>query len=89
MKGTLFLLPFVIILGLSHLACYTAVPITRTKSLMQDAQVHLALDNLHKHKVITGIKWHREEPIMAARMGLELNDYPPSGANGRHTPRAP
>lgn len=31
----------------------------------------------------------REEPTVVERMDLELHDYPPSGANGRHTPRVP
>ncbi|KAK7304631.1 hypothetical protein VNO77_42515 [Canavalia gladiata] len=89
MKATLFHLLFVILLGLSHLACFKAVPVTRTESLMQDPQVHLALENIHNHKVITGIKWHQEEPTIADRMDFELHDYPPSGANNRHTPKAP
>lgn len=33
--------------------------------------------------------WHWEEPTITERMDLELHDYPPSGANGRHTPRSP
>lgn len=27
--------------------------------------------------------------VMIERIDLELHDYPPSGANGRHTPRGP
>ncbi|KAG5019834.1 hypothetical protein AAZX31_06G185400 [Glycine max] len=90
MKSSLFHLLFVILLGLSHFACLKAVPVTRTESLMQEPKVlHHALDNIHNHKVITGIKWQQEEPSFAERMDLELHDYPPSAANGRHTPKPP
>lgn len=57
---------------------------------MQDVQVHLiTLENTPK--VITEKNMHLEEPKprINERMDLELNDYAPSGANGRHTPRAP
>ncbi|MCH88056.1 transmembrane protein, partial [Trifolium medium] len=89
MAGTFFRL-FVIVLGLSHLLCMTAVPVTRTENLMQDGQGHLmTLEN--NPKVITERNLHLEEPKprITERMVLELNDYAPSGANGRHTPRAP
>ncbi|KAL2645977.1 hypothetical protein AAZX31_05G025300 [Glycine max] len=85
MAGTLFRL-FVILLGLSHLVCLKAVPVTRTENLMQ-GQVHLTLEN--NHKVITERNLHWEEPTITERMELELHDYSPSGPNGRHTPRAP
>ncbi|KAL5077845.1 hypothetical protein RYX36_016829 [Vicia faba] len=50
MKGTIIHL-FVIFLGLSHLLCFKAVPVTRSESLMQSAQVHLASMNVNNHKV--------------------------------------
>ncbi|KAL2340762.1 hypothetical protein Fmac_008702 [Flemingia macrophylla] len=81
MKGTLFVM---ILLGLSHFVCLKAVPITRTERVL-----HVAPENIHNHKVITGIKWQQEEPVFAERMELELHDYPPSVANGRHTPKPP
>ncbi|KAF7838470.1 putative transmembrane protein [Senna tora] len=96
MENTLFRL-FVILLGLSHLLCLQlqAIPVTRTESLMQGPQVHFVLENTHKSKQVTtterNFQW--EEPSVVTttdeRMDLELHDYPPSGANGRHTPRAP
>ncbi|KAK7388930.1 hypothetical protein VNO78_23758 [Psophocarpus tetragonolobus] len=86
MTITLFRL-FVILLGLSHLMCLKAVPVTRIENLMQGPEVHLALEN--NHKVITEKNWHLEEPTLIERMELELHDYPPSGPNGRHTPKAP
>ncbi|KAK2411364.1 hypothetical protein QL285_046649 [Trifolium repens] len=89
MAGTFFRL-FVIALGLSHLLCLIAVPVTRTENLMQDVLGHLiTLEN--NPKVITERNLHFEEPkpSITERMVLELNDYAPSGANGRHTPRAP
>ncbi|KAG4932795.1 hypothetical protein AAZX31_17G098200 [Glycine max] len=86
MAGTLFRL-FVILLGLSHLMCLKAVPVTRTENLMQGPQVHLTLEN--NYKVITERNLHWEEQPITERMELELHDYSPSGPNGRHTPRAP
>ncbi|KAK7317253.1 hypothetical protein RJT34_01318 [Clitoria ternatea] len=88
MKGTFFHL-FVILFGLSHLLFVKAVPVTRTESLMQVPQLQLAPENIRNFKVMNGVKWEWEEPIIEERMDLELHDYPPSGANGRHTPRAP
>ncbi|KAJ1421874.1 hypothetical protein SESBI_13515 [Sesbania bispinosa] len=86
--ATTFFRLFIILLGLSHLLCFKAVPVTRTENLVQDLQV-LPLNLENNHKVLTERNWHLEEPTIAERMALELNDYPPSGANGRHTPRAP
>ncbi|XP_020225551.1 uncharacterized protein LOC109807447 [Cajanus cajan] len=83
MAGTLFRL-FVVLLGLSHLICLKAVPVTRIENLMLGPQVQLTPEN--NHKVIT----ERKEPtVITERMELELHDYSPSGPNGRHTPRAP
>ncbi|KAK7411416.1 hypothetical protein VNO78_02849 [Psophocarpus tetragonolobus] len=90
MKGTLFHLLLLILLGLSHFMCLKAVPITRTESLMQDLKsLHPAPDNIHNHKILSEIKWQQEEPFIAERMDMELHDYPPSGANPRHTPKPP
>ncbi|XP_045823967.1 uncharacterized protein LOC123916538 [Trifolium pratense] len=91
MKGTIFQL-FVIFLGLSNLACFKAVPITRSENLMQSAQFLLASKNVNNHKdhmIINRRNWQPEELTALERMDLELHDYPPSGANGRHTPRVP
>ncbi|QCE13926.1 hypothetical protein DEO72_LG11g924 [Vigna unguiculata] len=85
MKNTLFQLMFLLLLGLSE-----AVPITRTESLTQDPKVlDLAGGNIHNLKVISGRKWHLVEATIGERMDIELHDYPPSGANGRHTPKPP
>ncbi|ESW10170.1 hypothetical protein PHAVU_009G186700 [Phaseolus vulgaris] len=88
MKGTLLLL--LILLGLSHFVCLEAVPVTRTESLTHDLKVlDLAGVNIHNHKVMIGMKWELVEARIAERMDMELHDYPPSGANGRHTPKPP
>ncbi|KAK8465826.1 hypothetical protein PHAVU_009G186700 [Phaseolus vulgaris] len=78
MKGTLLLL--LILLGLSHFVCLEAVPVTI---------LDLAGVNIHNHKVMIGMKWELVEARIAERMDMELHDYPPSGANGRHTPKPP
>ncbi|CAJ1944097.1 unnamed protein product [Sphenostylis stenocarpa] len=87
MAGTFFRL-FVILLGLSHLMCLKAVPVSRIENIMQGPQVHLTMEKSHK-VVITEKYWHLEELTITGRMELELHDYNPSGPNGRHTPRAP
>ncbi|XP_004508728.1 uncharacterized protein [Cicer arietinum] len=88
MTLTNFFRLFFILLALSHLLCLKAVPVTRTENLMQDFQVHLiTLKNTPKVISERNLQW--EEATITERMNLELHDYPPSGANGRHTPRAP
>ncbi|KAE9587453.1 hypothetical protein Lal_00031822 [Lupinus albus] len=80
---------FVIFLVISYLIYLTeAVPITRTESLIQGSHVPIAV-KITNHKFISDRKWHSEEPTITERMDLELHDYPPSGANGRHTPKSP
>ncbi|OIW15419.1 hypothetical protein TanjilG_32658 [Lupinus angustifolius] len=55
-----------------------------TESLMQGSHAPVPV-KITNHKFIQ----HWEEPTITERMDLELHDYPPSGANGRHTPRSP
>ncbi|XVF50109.1 hypothetical protein PTKIN_Ptkin04bG0069000 [Pterospermum kingtungense] len=79
MEGNLFRL-LVVLLGLSHIIGFNAVPVTRIGSLMHGPQVP---ENYH---LVTAEKTS-EAQIIEGRMFLELNDYPGSGANNRHTPR--
>ncbi|XWS48008.1 hypothetical protein CRYUN_Cryun13aG0035100 [Craigia yunnanensis] len=82
MESTLFRL-FVVLLGLSHIICLNAVPVTRIASLMHGPQVHKVPENTH---LVTAEK-SSEAKIIERRMVVELNDYPGSGANNHHTPR--
>ncbi|XP_028753638.1 uncharacterized protein LOC114713210 [Neltuma alba] len=84
MAGTLFRL-FLIFLGLSHLLCSKAVPITRTENLMQVPKVHLVPEN--KQEVFVKENQRKEESGVRERMDLELHDYSPYGPNPRHTPK--
>ncbi|XP_054807941.1 uncharacterized protein LOC129310112 [Prosopis cineraria] len=79
---------FVVLLGLSHLLSLQAIPITRTEKLMQDTEVHV-LENTHKITTERNLELAEPSTTITERMDLELHDYPPSGANNRHTPRAP
>ncbi|KAF4357873.1 hypothetical protein CsatB_017647 [Cannabis sativa] len=78
----------VILLGFSHLLCSNAIPLTRNERLMMQngVQAHLptATNNLAKAE---NIVWEADETIIPERMGVELHDYPGSGANNRHTPK--
>ncbi|KAI9117653.1 hypothetical protein K1719_011819 [Acacia pycnantha] len=58
MAGALFRL-FLIFLGLSHLLCLKAVPITRSESLMQVPKVHVVPKN--KQEVIVEENMQRKE----------------------------
>ncbi|XP_028788361.1 uncharacterized protein LOC114744356 isoform X1 [Neltuma alba] len=88
MASVLFRL-FVVLLGLSYLLSLQAIPITRTENLMQGPLVHDVISE-NTDKIATERNAELEEPnTVTERMDLELHDYPPSGANNRHTPRAP
>ncbi|XWS60529.1 hypothetical protein CRYUN_Cryun07bG0043700 [Craigia yunnanensis] len=82
MESTLFRL-LVVLLGLSHIICLNAVPVTRIGSLIHGPQAHQVPENTH---LVTAEK-SSEAQIIQGRMVVELNDYPGSGANNRHTPK--
>ncbi|OMP05692.1 hypothetical protein COLO4_08636 [Corchorus olitorius] len=82
MESNLFRL-LVVLLGLSHIICLNAVPTTRIGSLMHGPQVHHVPENTH----LVAAERSAEPQIVKGRMAVELNDYPGSGANNRHTPR--
>ncbi|PON36755.1 Transmembrane protein [Parasponia andersonii] len=78
------LLPLLIILlGFSHLIFSNAIPVTRIERLRHGVQVHLPPGT--NHMVRTENIWDAE--TIPERMDVELNDYPGSGANNRHTPK--
>ncbi|KAL1810248.1 hypothetical protein ACET3Z_027238 [Daucus carota] len=73
-----FLRLLVVLLAFSQLLSLNAVPVTRTRSLMHDLGHVVSEDNQVRRGKVEGI---------IGRMNIELNDYPGSGANNRHTPR--
>ncbi|MBA0678333.1 hypothetical protein Goari_019687 [Gossypium aridum] len=82
MDSTLFRL-LVVLLGLSHIIFSNAVPVTRTGTLMHGSQVQQLQENTH----LVTVEKSSDGEIIKGRMFAELNDYPGSGANNRHTPR--
>ncbi|XP_022949159.1 uncharacterized protein LOC111452592 [Cucurbita moschata] len=81
MATTNFLCLLVVFLGVSNLLCSNAVPTSRSVSLLHgsDQFLHVSSDT---HMVSATKKEENH-----GRMAVELNDYPGSGANNRHTPR--
>ncbi|CAL5330647.1 unnamed protein product [Camellia sinensis] len=72
----------VVLLCLSHLTYLNAIPITRTRNLMLESQGYGVSENTH----LANTEERMEEERIGRRMDVEVNDYPGSGANNRHTP---
>ncbi|KAE8681348.1 cyclic dof factor 3-like [Hibiscus syriacus] len=73
----------VILLGLSQITSLNAVPVSRIGNPMHGSRVHQVQENTH----LIQVGKSSESEIIKGRMFVELNDYPGSGANNRHTPR--
>ncbi|CAN4088453.1 unnamed protein product [Withania somnifera] len=84
-----FIRLFLAFLWFSHVICLTnAVPITRITNLVMDIpQEHYKM--LENNPMVKSLEV--EETIITRRVleAEEINDYPGSGANNRHTPRPP
>ncbi|MCD7452358.1 hypothetical protein HAX54_016286 [Datura stramonium] len=84
---------FLAFLWFSHAICFVdAVPITRSISLVMDIpQQHKVLEiNTHTGNNYMEESLEVEEMTIIRRVleaDEEINDYPGSGANNRHTPR--
>ncbi|KAJ8550686.1 hypothetical protein K7X08_000056 [Anisodus acutangulus] len=77
---------FLAFLCFSQVIYLNAFPITRSNSLVCKSQEHKVLENMQME--------NKEESMEVAdatirRMDAEINDYPGSGANNRHTPGHP
>ncbi|KAF3437681.1 hypothetical protein FNV43_RR20437 [Rhamnella rubrinervis] len=85
-QTTLFHL-LVILLGFSYFISLNAVPVTRIGNLMRGALVHdqVAPENTDHLVAKESTIW--DEQAINGRMDVELQDYPGSGANNRHTPK--
>ncbi|XP_030534897.1 uncharacterized protein LOC115743980 [Rhodamnia argentea] len=62
-----------------------AVPITRPGSLIHRPKAHYPIP-VKAHEIKEGRNLEGE--LVSGRMTVQLNDYPGSGANNRHTPKA-
>ncbi|GAB4860762.1 hypothetical protein Ancab_035925 [Ancistrocladus abbreviatus] len=70
-----------IVLAFTHLICSNdAVPITRSRSLL-----HSKLPSENSKLAARDEVW--KDKLIERRMDAEIDDYPGSGANNRHTPR--
>ncbi|EEF47853.1 uncharacterized protein LOC8263420 [Ricinus communis] len=85
MAGT-FLRLLVLFLGISNLICLNAIPITRIGRLTHGPQVLTVSETTH---MVAKDKNLEEHENLEERIAAELNDYPGSGANHRHTPWPP
>ncbi|KAI3673407.1 hypothetical protein L6452_39526 [Arctium lappa] len=85
---TTFVPSSTLLLLLLLLLCSTsiAVPISRTTNLMHGGSLRHHKDSSNIYLDNVKESWKIAESI-TERMTLEVNDYPGSGANNRHTPR--
>ncbi|KAK4350294.1 hypothetical protein RND71_029607 [Anisodus tanguticus] len=75
---------FLAFLWFSH--AINAVPITRSISLVDISQEHKVLENTHMANMEESLEVG-ETTMRRVLEAEEINDYPGSGANNRHTPR--
>ncbi|CAI9092992.1 OLC1v1028386C1 [Oldenlandia corymbosa var. corymbosa] len=80
----LLMLPILLLCVSRNLVCLNAIPVTRLRSL--EHNLHGGFQFTEEITKVT--KESVEIFRRPERMDLELNDYPGSGANNRHTPRA-
>ncbi|XP_057792244.1 uncharacterized protein LOC131009052 [Salvia miltiorrhiza] len=77
MAGTCIRVMVVILCLYFHMSLNGAIPFTRSSNLVQKIQ---------NGQVAEGSLLENPNLVMR-RMEIEVNDYPGSGANNRHTPR--
>ncbi|KAK1407312.1 hypothetical protein QVD17_38926 [Tagetes erecta] len=76
-----------LVLLLLLLSTSNAVPLSRSLNLMDEGSHEQPQDlNSIQDLALTIKNWENMESV-TERMNLEVNDYPGSGANNRHTPR--
>ncbi|KAL9227358.1 hypothetical protein vseg_003054 [Gypsophila vaccaria] len=78
---TLLQMIVIIILGFSYISGVYAVPFSRTKSLtMHEYRLPSIKPSINSFSEIKKVN-------IQGKMDVELEDYPGSGPNDRHTPR--
>ncbi|GJW52105.1 hypothetical protein Tco_0093456 [Tanacetum coccineum] len=88
MAATTSFLPFstTILLLLLLSPTSNAIRISRTSNLMDEGSLGHHKDSSSIHLDNAKESWESTESV-TERMNLQVNDYPGSGANNRHTPR--
>ncbi|PWA62904.1 hypothetical protein CTI12_AA245210 [Artemisia annua] len=74
----------VLLLGfLLLVSTFNAIPVSRTMNLNDEGSLEVSRTTYSE-----SIDDNWDESILSRRMMISTNDYPGSGANDRHTPRA-
>ncbi|TVU36595.1 hypothetical protein EJB05_18533 [Eragrostis curvula] len=80
----------ILVLACLLLPLVSAAPLSRSLSLRNHQPLGPGLEvPAHQGSTFEADQKTNHGEVVAARMDIEINDYPGSGANNRHEPRSP